>query len=682
MNPSAIPRCILLFAGSLCLAGLLCPTTAAAQPYRLLEVANTGRGLFAGGQLFGTPVVNYYTGAVLFAGQDGVSRKSGIYAGNNENSAALVNTDPPGAPTQRVLDMNKRNLVLAVDGAGRLYRTSLASLNQARTFFPFYFDRGINAAIDGSDNVYYVAIPEGSDKAPSIFGVKGNAPPVRIADGRTQPGDVLFLPIWGFTGPKLADRGSQSFGPNLSYGSEFAALVVGLSALVSVNSPFTPAGVAIIDGVGMQPASPSEHVIPSEFVMQSDINASGQVVYRFYDRSGDIPVVHIKAAQTWNTPSNGSLPTQTLFDFPGAPPAPLEVTNGIAIAKDNTTYAVSLDNSISSSWVGAAAKQLVVKLGNFLNGRMITGIEVSERNFVANNGAIAFKARLADGTSSIVLAFPSLGIFPWRAMPMIRRGSGLQSSFDFPDLLPAIVAGAGTEIPLFVSLSDRRDTLSFTAPTGLSFTNFLVPQFTTEGHPAPQAHFTVHFDTPSVDAPPLDEDASRQSFEVEADVPFDFTAHVPGGVRTFFLDSFVDIPDTPFIIGLAFSADPSGQELTVINGASLVVGIEVKPGTATNPINLKSKGKIPVAILSMPDFNALSETDISSLTFGHSGDEESLAFCNPNGEDVNSDGLVDLVCHFSTQNTGFTSTDTFGILRGYTTEGERLGGEDAIRIVP
>ena len=38
-----------------------------------------------------------------------------------------------------------------------------------------------------------------------------------------------------------------------------------------------------------------------------------------------------------------------------------------------------------------------------------------------------------------------------------------------------------------------------------------------------------------------------------------------------------------------------------------------------------------------------------SLTFGHSGDEKSLAFCDPGGQDVNGDGLPDLVCHFDNQ---------------------------------
>lgn len=44
-------------------------------------------------------------------------------------------------------------------------------------------------------------------------------------------------------------------------------------------------------------------------------------------------------------------------------------------------------------------------------------------------------------------------------------------------------------------------------------------------------------------------------------------------------------------------------------------------------INTKSRGKIPVAILSARDFNASSQIDLNSLTFGRTGNELSLALC-------------------------------------------------------
>ena len=109
--------------------------------------------------------------------------------------------------------------------------------------------------------------------------------------------------------------------------------------------------------------------------------------------------------------------------------------------------------------------------------------------------------------------------------------------------------------------------------------------------------------------------------------------------------------------------------------------IDIKPGSQTNPINMKSLGKIPVAILSAPDFNAVTEIDRTSLTFGSTGDEHSLVACNKRGTDVNGDGLKDLVCHFKTKLTGFKLGDTEGILRGLTLGGVTIEARDVVRVL-
>lgn len=111
------------------------------------------------------------------------------------------------------------------------------------------------------------------------------------------------------------------------------------------------------------------------------------------------------------------------------------------------------------------------------------------------------------------------------------------------------------------------------------------------------------------------------------------------------------------------------------------VTIDIKPGSLTNPINPKSSGKIPVAILSTPDFNAVKEIDKTSLTFGSTGDEHSLVSCNKRGKDVNGDGLRDLICHFKTKLTGFKFGDTEGILKGQTLDGVPFEARDVVKIL-
>lgn len=113
----------------------------------------------------------------------------------------------------------------------------------------------------------------------------------------------------------------------------------------------------------------------------------------------------------------------------------------------------------------------------------------------------------------------------------------------------------------------------------------------------------------------------------------------------------------------------------------VTVAIDIKPGSFPNSINLRSQGRIPVAILSTSTFGAPAEVDLTSLTFGRTGNEASLAFCNPFGEDVNADTLVDLVCHFQAASTAFQLGDTSGILKGRTVTGTPLRGTDSVRIV-
>jgi len=110
--------------------------------------------------------------------------------------------------------------------------------------------------------------------------------------------------------------------------------------------------------------------------------------------------------------------------------------------------------------------------------------------------------------------------------------------------------------------------------------------------------------------------------------------------------------------------------------------IDIKPGSYPNSINPKSKGNIPVAILSTTEFDAPDEVDQGSLTFGATGDEDSLAFCSPSPEDINDDGLYDLVCHFYTQKAGLMAGDEEAFLKGYMNDGEFFWSTDVVNIVP
>jgi len=131
--------------------------------------------------------------------------------------------------------------------------------------------------------------------------------------------------------------------------------------------------------------------------------------------------------------------------------------------------------------------------------------------------------------------------------------------------------------------------------------------------------------------------------------------------------------------GLDLGADIAGAE-DALKELRLVT-IDIKPGENPATINTLSEGKLPLAILSSRAFSAPDMVDIASLTFGATGRERSLAFCNPNGEDINGDGRLDLVCHFNTSDTGLKPGDTQAVLKGRTVQNGLVEGSDRVRIV-
>ncbi|MCX6634493.1 MAG: hypothetical protein NT090_05310 [Acidobacteria bacterium] len=153
-------------------------------------------------------------------------------------------------------------------------------------------------------------------------------------------------------------------------------------------------------------------------------------------------------------------------------------------------------------------------------------------------------------------------------------------------------------------------------------------------------------------------------------------------------DGSIDVPEgQPLVCAIGSSGQGVAQAiLAIVQGATapmrIEVGIDVNPGGVPNSINMKSQGTIPVAILSSSTFDAPNRVDKTSLTFGRTGNEQSLTLCNNSAEDVNADGLLDQVCHFNTQATGFQSGDTVGMVKGNTVDGTLLQGTDSVRIVP
>jgi len=114
----------------------------------------------------------------------------------------------------------------------------------------------------------------------------------------------------------------------------------------------------------------------------------------------------------------------------------------------------------------------------------------------------------------------------------------------------------------------------------------------------------------------------------------------------------------------------------------LQVNIDIKPFRSRNIIILRKWGITSVAILSTEDFDATKDIDMSSITFGKTGDEDSLAYYHKWWHwDVDYDGNKDQMCYFWTNKTGFEIGDIEGILKGLTKDGAPIEGSDMVKIV-
>lgn len=133
-----------------------------------------------------------------------------------------------------------------------------------------------------------------------------------------------------------------------------------------------------------------------------------------------------------------------------------------------------------------------------------------------------------------------------------------------------------------------------------------------------------------------------------------------------------------------FSGNSSTRRFNLI--LQLVAPIDVKPGSdppppSANPINLGSNGVTPFAILSTPFFDA---TRVNPSTVTLAG---APVKTKKNGEphvdlqDVNDDGLLDMVLQSRTALLQLTTSSTKAIVTGALLDGMPFKGSDSVVVV-
>jgi len=154
------------------------------------------------------------------------------------------------------------------------------------------------------------------------------------------------------------------------------------------------------------------------------------------------------------------------------------------------------------------------------------------------------------------------------------------------------------------------------------------------------------------------------------------------GLDTTVLRDFDDWANIDFrggVSGLAAISNPPPSPIpTTEDPDGIEIIIDVKPGSSENPVNLKSRGVVPVALLSEDDIVLAHWLQERSVHFGATGYEARARHCAV--EEVNGDGIEDVVCHFSIEEAGLEPDVQRVLVRAYA--GAPLVGRDVVRVVP
>ena len=146
-----------------------------------------------------------------------------------------------------------------------------------------------------------------------------------------------------------------------------------------------------------------------------------------------------------------------------------------------------------------------------------------------------------------------------------------------------------------------------------------------------------------------------------------------------------DVFDQPGTVSLSIAGSMNNPTVSVIwdnysaksgqlsgcEEPTKTVAIEVR-----HSINPRNKGVIPVVILGTADFDATT-IDPGTVLFGKTGIE--AAAVKSNFTDVDSDGYVDLLVHFKTEESGIQCGDKAVHLTGTTFDQKKIIGTDSIK---
>lgn len=174
------------------------------------------------------------------------------------------------------------------------------------------------------------------------------------------------------------------------------------------------------------------------------------------------------------------------------------------------------------------------------------------------------------------------------------------------------------------------------------------------------------------------------------------------GVAALFLERNLQATPAEVAAWLVSNATPDRLSSVGLNSPNLLlhlpefiagtveIAIDIIPGSAANPVRTDRAGKLPVAVLATAQFDPATLL-LETVRLGDESAPDAPVLQQGKTwmaglEDVNGDGLIDLVLHFSVPvlmaNGDLHPATTHLVLTGETSAGDSARGEDVVSIIP
>jgi hypothetical protein len=145
--------------------------------------------------------------------------------------------------------------------------------------------------------------------------------------------------------------------------------------------------------------------------------------------------------------------------------------------------------------------------------------------------------------------------------------------------------------------------------------------------------------------------------------------------------SWVDITTSLDTANKVICGEAASLSPFLVGQAKLPVAIDIEPGKFPNTIKLQSNGHVSTAIFSTPGFDATGIDPESVTLAGASVRTKKRGKMVARAEDVNRDGLLDLVVQMSVEDLELDPRDTVAVLEGATFDGRLVRGEDSVKVI-